>query len=149
MYENMVISSQERISSKREEIKNRYLGYMKVLIDRGFDVNDVDENGFSPLYMAILSNQVSVVELLIKCGACVNQDVKNGCSPLLIACARADISVEIMKCLIEYGANIEQALNEAEKIPNAKELVEIRIMEALGYDFSYVPEKQLGFYVRG
>lgn len=50
---------------------------VKFFIDKGADVNNVNYNGFTPLYYAVVDNSPEAVDLLIKQGANVNFQPQN------------------------------------------------------------------------
>lgn len=55
-----------------------------VLLRRGAKVNQVNVDGISPLYIAILKGHVSLVEILMKAGADVNYADGDSATPLYI-----------------------------------------------------------------
>jgi len=106
---------------------------VKLLIQKGADVNVVDNNGHTPLIVVIIShlvyhqikteifisdekkyqenvetNQKNIIELLIKNGADINIKVKN-LSILDYACMFSDI--EIIEILIKNGADVNSKDN--------------------------------------
>ena len=56
-----------------------------MLLDNGFDVNINDENGDTPLQIAIRENRPGIVKLLLEYGANVNAKDKQGLTPLFAA----------------------------------------------------------------
>ena len=70
------------------------LDIVKLLIERGADINQVDKNGNGPLMPAIYFKKLDVVELLIKKGADVNQVNKNGKTPLNYAISNKSLPID-------------------------------------------------------
>lgn len=72
------------------------VGAIKVLIDQGINVNYQDQEGFTPLLIAIIEAfSVETVQALIDAGADVNAAYKDGITPLMIAAQRQDDSLAI------------------------------------------------------
>lgn len=84
-------------------IKAKQAGVAEDLIGNGSNLSATNKNGFTPLYLAVQSNNMVAVELLIQHGAEVNQDV-NGFTPVYVA-AQNNFG-EICSLLISAGANV-------------------------------------------
>ena len=82
--------------------QNFRIGYINKLIEKGVDMNVVD-NGYTPLTAACYYGRTDIAKILIEKGADVNA-VAGGYSPLTAACyyGRTDIA----KVLIDNGADI-------------------------------------------
>lgn len=79
---------------------------VKLLLDRGADVNLSREDGYTPLICASAAGNAKVVKLLLDKGADVNAvEKENGLSALQNACAAADEKVFDM--LVERGADVQ------------------------------------------
>lgn len=63
---------------------------MKRLIERGADVNAVNDGGWTPLHHAIEKGHENVVRMLIGAGANVNVRQNDGWTPLHQAVASGD-----------------------------------------------------------
>jgi len=78
----------------------------KLLVEKGADINDKDEEGFTPLNIAVGEGHTELVKFLVEKGGDINveRSFSNG-TPLHTACAweRFDIA----KFLLENGANLE------------------------------------------
>jgi hypothetical protein len=75
------------------------------LIDnKGADVNKEDNNGYTPLFIAIYLSQSKVVSLLIAHGVDVNKAAENGVTPLFIASSTGKVS--IVDLLLKAGADV-------------------------------------------
>ncbi|KAL7802906.1 ankyrin repeat-containing domain protein [Trichoderma afarasin] len=87
---------------------------VKQLLEKGADVNAVDQNGYSPLISASESGHFEVAKLLIEHGATINVRDSKGATPLFKAAASG--FVELVQLLIDKGADIE-ARGNSNKTP--------------------------------
>ncbi|XP_065573462.1 serine/threonine-protein phosphatase 6 regulatory ankyrin repeat subunit C-like [Artemia franciscana] len=79
---------------------------IKMVLDKGADVNARDIYGKSPLHLAASSKcSQTVVECLLKFGADVNIRNNNGESPLHLA-AISGCSQTVVECLLKFGADV-------------------------------------------
>ena len=88
--------------------RNSELSVKDVLaaFDGGADVNEVDNDGFTPLHMvAALSKDPKIVDVLVKRGAMVNAMTSNGWTPFLYA-ARQNANPAILTTLVRHGADV-------------------------------------------
>jgi ankyrin repeat protein len=88
----------------RAAYENR-VGIAQALIARGDDVDAIDEDGFTPLYVAAWRNSLDVARLLNDRGADVDARNKDGSAPLHEA-ARYN-SLDVARLLIEQGTNTD------------------------------------------
>lgn len=77
---------------------------IKRFLDKGIKVNAANEDGETPLHLAMFSMRKSVVEFLITNGALVNAKDNSGETPLHIAAHGND--VEMITILLKHGADI-------------------------------------------
>lgn len=90
---------------KESVIDQENIEMLRLLIERGADVNSVlSDNGSTVLMVAIERQNIDAVRLLCRCGANVNAVNKNGRTPLSDAVTSNQI--EMVKCLLEVGADI-------------------------------------------
>jgi tetratricopeptide (TPR) repeat protein len=95
-----------------------YPRYIKVLLDKGADINYENLDGETPLFYAIKNNNYELVKLLIENGADVNHTTKSiedcrgngGNQTTLIAAVLANSDIEILKLM--NGANINSHIME-------------------------------------
>lgn len=88
---------------------------VKLLIDRGLDVNAAEENkGQNALMWAAAERHPDVVDLLIQKGANVNAATKSGFTPLVFATIKNDGAS--VKRLIDAGADPNYALPDKVKV---------------------------------
>lgn len=70
--------------------------------EKGYDVDEIDSKGYTPLFCAVEKSDLEMIKYLIEKGADVNAYNKNGATALHIA---ADL--EIVKLLVEKGAYLD------------------------------------------
>lgn len=86
---------------------------MKLLIDRGVDVNAKTDDDFTPLHVAAQEGHVEVVKFLLDGDANVNFKNKHGWTPLHLANEQRWIAKETMnKANIQRGNEIVNILIE-------------------------------------
>ena len=83
-------------------ISYQSINFVKLLLDRGVDVDVAYGDEPHPLYLAAQKNILEIVELLLECGAQVNQ-LTNSHTALYAASERGH--VKIVKCLLEARAD--------------------------------------------
>ncbi|XP_019872884.2 delta-latroinsectotoxin-Lt1a [Aethina tumida] len=82
-------------------------------LNKGFDVNQDLESGWTPLLLACSYGQLELVDEFIKLGADVNYE-KNGHTPLMLACncpnytTNFSKSLQIIQKLVENGADVNK-----------------------------------------
>lgn len=94
--------------TKRSIQDAAFLGKRKQVmrcIERGDDLNELDEEGFAALHWAIQEGYLRIVELLLDHGADVNLPNQDGMSPLHIALY--DQKTDIALLLIKRGAHLD------------------------------------------
>lgn len=79
---------------------------MELCLERGADVNLVDEEKQTALTHAITSGSVDVVELLLEHGADPNFRCAGGISPLFHAILIAERSARLIEILLEHKADV-------------------------------------------
>ena len=95
------------------ERKTVNLEIIRLLIDKGADVNVKDDNENTPLH---LSTNKNIAELLISNGADVNAKDWSGETPLHRIISNEDLQLDIIKLLIEKGADVN-AKDEDDSTP--------------------------------
>jgi quinoprotein dehydrogenase-associated probable ABC transporter substrate-binding protein len=82
------------------------LDRVKFLVGKGADVNQPDNQGWTPLISAARQRHDDMIKLLIELGADVNLAKSEGTTPLIAAASRDH--VPSIKVLLEHGADIEK-----------------------------------------
>ena len=82
------------------------LDRVKFLVGKGADVNQPDNQGWTPLISAARQRHDDMIKLLIELGADVNLAKSDGTTPLIAAASRDH--VPSIKVLLEHGADIEK-----------------------------------------
>ena len=87
-----------------------YYNMIKLLIERGADVNAKSKDGNTALITATSYGRIENVKLLIDKGADINAKSKNGGTALIWAAKMG--RTEIIKLLLEKGADVSAKMNE-------------------------------------
>ncbi|MFC1841966.1 ankyrin repeat domain-containing protein, partial [Candidatus Dependentiae bacterium] len=98
----------------KEDLKAKDIQKAIDLIEKGADVNVINESGMSPLYAAVMLDNVELVTLLLQKNA--NPEPSEMASPLVIN-VMLGRKREITKLLIENGANVNMQINEGSQTP--------------------------------
>ncbi|KAK6357883.1 hypothetical protein TWF730_007240 [Orbilia blumenaviensis] len=77
------------------------------LVSAGFSVNDCDHTRYQPLHLAVQNNHYDAARTLIELGAPINAKNVHGWSSLEEAAFLAADNVEMVKLLLDNGADIE------------------------------------------
>ncbi|XP_022133478.1 ankyrin repeat domain-containing protein EMB506, chloroplastic [Momordica charantia] len=80
---------------------------MDKLLESGFDIDSVDEDGFSALHKAIIGRKDAVIGHLLRKGASPHVKDKNGATPLHYAVQVG--AKQIVKLLIKYKVDVNVA----------------------------------------
>ncbi|MCP4370086.1 MAG: hypothetical protein GY797_18520 [Deltaproteobacteria bacterium] len=110
------ISAQEQSPNSTSTIKLKVLSEsmdadditeILKLLKSGADVNLINENGYSPLYMASMDGHAEIVKLLLEAGADVNKASTNGITPLYSASVAG--TIKVVRLLLEAGADVNKS----------------------------------------
>lgn len=88
----------------KSPIAESRIDMIKLLIDNKANINYADDDGFTPLNIAIESGDMELTKFLITNGANVNSLMQDGVS--LIGYAIAQNNMDLLQILIENGANV-------------------------------------------
>lgn len=72
-------------------------------LEKGADVNQIYQNGLTPLFVAVETNNLEFVKILLNKGASPNTHLSDGRFPLIVASANG--STEIVRSLLSAGAD--------------------------------------------
>jgi ankyrin repeat protein len=63
-----------------------------------------DINGYTPLHVACINDNIDIVKSLLKCNSSVNLCSTDGSTPLHVACINDNIDIVniLLKCVKEY-----------------------------------------------
>ena len=75
------------------------------LIREGADLDAFDDIGYTPLHHAAKNQHVALIELLLDAGADINAREEETNSDTAVSVAAADSSPEVVKLLLERGAD--------------------------------------------
>ncbi|UTZ44776.1 ankyrin repeat domain-containing protein [Vibrio campbellii] len=80
---------------------------LQFLLNQGLDVNAVDSYGYTPLIYAVRQQNLPAIKLLLENGAkkLINHRPEDGATPLKMVFGRKPYSAEIVKILLEAGAD--------------------------------------------
>ncbi|XP_074113519.1 uncharacterized protein LOC141536705 isoform X1 [Cotesia typhae] len=90
---------------------HRQDGVVKLLINKGADVNCRDHQGKTPLFYAIHNGDRKIIKILLRNHADINIQAQDGQTPLSISVENVD--VEIVTLLLDNGADIHCNINYA------------------------------------
>jgi ankyrin repeat protein len=85
--------------------KNDRVEVARLLLEASADVNHRNKAGFTPLLVAARENQTDIVKLLLRDKADVNAALEIGITPLLIALNRPEVDINLVKSLLDNGAD--------------------------------------------
>lgn len=89
---------------------------IKILINKGIDINVKDNEGNTPLILAIDSNHISIASFLLKNSANVNAKNEKGQNSLHLLCSNMNFKNTVADMLIENGLDINAQDNAGKTI---------------------------------
>ena len=95
----------------REDTLKTNAENIRVLIENGADINFCDNNGYTPLIVAILTH-LNDLDVLLSLGADVNMKTENGKSPLSLAIEKHDKKALI--ALLKAGVNPDLSCSQGD-----------------------------------
>lgn len=81
--------------------------YLKCFLNKFDRVDDVDEEGRTPLHEACDSGNYTTAKLLLQSGANVNITTKSGSTPLMILSEKKVHDIKFFKLLLKYNASTD------------------------------------------
>jgi ankyrin repeat protein len=98
--------------------KEEWASITKKLINEGYNVNEEDNGGWTPLHFAAQAGGRDVAEILIESGANISAKDENGNTPLWVATMNSYNGLELINLLLKNGAD-----------PNEKNIQDISPMD--------------------
>ncbi|NAX45440.1 ankyrin repeat domain-containing protein [Photobacterium halotolerans] len=94
------------------------------LVDKGLDVNAIDDYGYTPLIYAVRQRNIPAMRALLESGAdkTIEQRGKDSVSALRMAVKGKPYQYDVVKVLLEYGADPDASTPEGKSV---RELMDI------------------------
>lgn len=89
-------------------VKTNNVEGVKKIAENNKDLNNLSEEGLTPLHYAVFNDNLEIANILIQSGAEVNKKTTDGLTPLDIAVL--NIQKEIAKIIIEAGGGMSDTL---------------------------------------
>jgi ankyrin repeat protein len=96
-----------RVLTFHEATETGDIEALHTLIKAGANINSVDDNEHTSLYIASSKGYKDIVSMLLAIGANINCKSKDGYTPLDIASEKGHEAIVSM--LLQYGANVKKA----------------------------------------
>jgi len=117
-------------------------GMVSMLLERGANIEAVDDLGMTALLEAAANGHISVVRLLAEKGGKAALEVRNSTGSSALVCAAEKGHAEVVKALVEAGADIDALCDgRAETSPlgaaivwNRQEIVELLVEKGANLD---------------
>lgn len=84
-YSSAILAAKDENNPLINAIKANKPSKLKKLIQSGYDVNEIDRHGYTPLMFAVYKKSIKMVDMLIEAGAHLECYDNNGNSPFLYA----------------------------------------------------------------
>jgi ankyrin repeat protein len=98
-------------------IGNRVKEIINLLLEKGPEINSEDEDGQTPLFPAVLADDVYFAEKIIEKGATVDHTDKEGCTALHISTGNLTPACKpIVTLLLDHGAHISALTQKGETV---------------------------------
>jgi len=99
------------------DVRNGWVADVRARIAHGADVNEADEQGYTPLHAAAFHGETEIARVLLEAGAKASPADADGRTPLHKAIEHNG-SPELVRLLLEHGARVD-ALDSSEATPLA------------------------------
>nr|WP_299385057.1 ankyrin repeat domain-containing protein [Allomuricauda sp.] len=87
-----------------ELLDNKDHSTLQQKLEDGMDTEQVNDNGLTPLWMAVYKNDTTSVKLLLNNGASLDYPVEKGMHPIMVGCIAN--SMESVKILLDKGVDV-------------------------------------------
>ncbi|MGE0206906.1 MAG: ankyrin repeat domain-containing protein, partial [Candidatus Babeliales bacterium] len=120
----MVSASGMEPESLISAVKKNDVKQVQELLQKGADVNQADDTGFTLLYLAVCNDNRELCRLLLAHGADVNQANNGDYTPLQGAAVHGQ--VDIVALLLAHGAHIPNVedIDESQEVETIQQAVE-------------------------
>ncbi|WKC87156.1 ankyrin repeat domain-containing protein [Borreliella kurtenbachii] len=119
------INFRYKISPISISIINNEFEIIKILVDYGISLNQIDDTGHSPIFWAIYTNNEKVFEFLKESGADLSSTIKNRKTPMQAAIETENI--KLIKYLKKKKIYIDDNYKKKLKTLKNKEIVRILV----------------------
>ncbi|WNY62857.1 ankyrin repeat domain-containing protein [Borreliella carolinensis] len=119
------INFKYNISPISISIINNEFEIIKILVDYGISLNQIDDTGYSPIFWAIYTNNEKVFEFLKESGADLSSTLKNRKTPMQAAIETENI--KLIKYLEKKKIYIDDNYKKELKTLKNKEIVRILV----------------------
>ena len=85
--------------------------FIKILLDKRANINLPDDNGETAVFTAVEYRRFDDLRVLLSLGGNLNHHTNDGSTPLTVEIRRKEPSLEVVKLLIELGADVHAANN--------------------------------------
>lgn len=86
-------------------VQRKAIDIVNIFLDAGANVNIPDNDGWTPLHIAVQNQDRNIVEILLRYNPEINAQNKYGNNPLWVAVFYAKGQRDIIKLLLEAGAD--------------------------------------------
>lgn len=115
------------------------------LVSKSFEINTPNDNGNTPLHVAVRNGSFEVVEILLKAKASLSIKNNDGYTPLYCALIEEDLSIDGKKAILQAFINIGHNLTEQEESAlnlNDNEQVKVTYEEILATKVVKIQEEK-------
>lgn len=99
------MTKEKNLYKLHEAVLDNDIDLVKVCISEGCDVNERDENTYTPLHYAVQDGYVEIAKFLLDAGAEVDAKDEFGNTPLSTAVYNFNEDASMIDLLLRYGAN--------------------------------------------
>jgi ankyrin repeat protein len=116
IYTTSILDRKDNESVFLEAIKSNNLDAVRSLINSGYDVNESNKYGYTPLMGAVYKGNIEIVKLFISAGAELEAFDNQGNTPFMYAFYGSEEKKSIVEFLLSLNVNTE-IMNSQEQTP--------------------------------